>query len=479
MSRRNNFPQKVLCFRNCCIVAQFLFFILTPIISQAAVWDNEIGLGVDLGYVDNITLETSGNEESEYVSQIYPFIRLNGDGNRLDFDLIYRMQIINYSESDNDNAIYHQLFSELNTELLEQLFYVDLTATNSQSAINAETPIPQDNISITNNRTNITTATVSPYISTRILSEIDLLIRYRYIYTKYEDVVIADPTVVNQELTGSIASVDSPVDWRISYFRNEFNTNLVSSNYYEDASFTLLYDINTQLIPYATIGNERNRIINTSFDEGGVYWNIGLAWQPTPRTSISADYGRRFYGTTYGFDWRTRGRRTNVNITYTEEITNAGSVFAGQPPPGSLPPGGENEFIPISIRPFIRKRMESNINYRYSKTNLNLYIFGENRKFLTGLQNEENNYGATMAWLWSLTARTRPSLTIGWQNIRVEVPDLSDNKLWNITLGITHNTSERIRSSINYRYLSQDSTNILNNYKQNVVSAGIVILFEE
>lgn len=469
----------MLCHRKCFLAIQLIVLAGIPEAGHSAVWNNELGIGFDAGYVDNITLEPPGNEEGEYVLQISPFVRLNGEGGRLDFDFIYRMQIINYAESENENTIYHQLFSELNTELLERFFYLDLGATNTQSAIVADASIPQDNISITDNRTNVTTTTVSPYINTRILSETELLLRYTYTKTQYDDIGAIEPVIDNQSVIAELSSIDSPVDWRLGYLRNEFNTNIVDENYYEETSFTLLYNVNPQLVPFTTIGNEKNRIANSTFDVGGVYWDIGLLWQPTPRTSLTAAYGDRFYGTAYEFSWTTRRRRTLMNISYTEDVTNAGAVFAEQPPPDSVPPGGDNEFIPISIRPFIRKRIESNIAYNYSKTNLNWYVFGENRTFLTGPLEEEKNYGTTIAWFWRLTERTRPALSIGWQRIQVELPNLTDNKLWNINLGITHNTSDRIRSSINYRYLEQDSTNIVNNYRQNMVNAGIVILFDE
>jgi len=456
-----------------------IFFAGIPGCVHSAVWNNELGVGLGFGYVDNIALEQPGSEESEYVLQVTPFIRLNAEGGRLDFDVIYRMQVVNYAESENENTIYHQLFSELNTELLEQFFFLDLRATNTQSAILANASIPQDNISITDNRTNITTTTISPYINARILSETELLLRYTYTKTKYDDIGLFEPVIDNQSVIAELSSVDSPVDWRLGYLRNEFNTNIVEGNYYEDASVTLRYNLVPQLVPFTTIGNEKNRIANSTFDSGGMYWDIGLFWQPTPRTNTSAAYGERFYGTAYAFTWTTRRRRTQINVSYAETVTNAGAVFAGQPSPDSAPPGGNDEFVPISIRPFLRKRIESNFNYNYSKTNLNWYLYREHRTFLTGAPDEEYNYGTTLSWFWRLTGRTRPAVSIGWQRIQVETPGYEDNRLWNINLGITHITSERIRTSINYRYLEQESTNIINNYRQNMISAGIVILFAE
>ena len=233
-----------------------------------------------------------------------------------------------------------------------------------------------------------------------------------------------------------------------------------------------------QIYPYTTIGNETNKIVNTSFEEGGTFWNVGLIWRPTTHTTITGAHGERFYGPSNEFSWTTRGKATNININYTEEVTNASQVFASRPPPSETPPGADSEFTPISIRPFLRKRLESNIRYSYSKTSLNWYLFDEDRIFLTG-DGDEQSYGTTMNWIWRLTDRTSPNLSAGWQRIQSNLPILLDNKLWNIDFSIDHIASKRLASSISYRYLKQDSNNPLNNYVQNSININITLTFDD
>ena len=164
-----------------------LFIVLSIIkTSIAAEWDNAFGVGFDLFYVDNITLAPPGNEESQYVAQISPFLSLQGEGGRGRLDLVYQMQYLKYQSSDIDNEIYHRLYANANAEFIEQFFFLDLSAANFQSAITDAVSIPQDNIAITDNRTNVTTTTISPYINTRVLSKADLLIRYSLVNTKYD-----------------------------------------------------------------------------------------------------------------------------------------------------------------------------------------------------------------------------------------------------------------------------------------------------
>jgi len=446
--------------------------------SIAAEWDNAFGVGFVVDYVDNIRLAPTGEEESQYVAQITPFISVHGEGDRARLDLEYQLQYLNYQSGDIDNEIYHRLYADANAEFIEQFFFLDLSAANFQSAITDAASIPQDNISITNNRTNVTTTTISPYINARILSKAELLIRYALENTKYDEFETIQPDTENKNYLAELSTSDpgAPLDWRLSYSKNELNTNLVESNYYEESSFTLFYNLSLQFVPYTTIGNETNKIVNTSFSEGGMFWNVGLIWRPTPRTTITGEHGERFYGSSNAFSWTTKGKRTNININYTEEVTNTGQVFAGQTPPAEAPPGSNTEFTPISIRPYLRKRLVSNIQYNYSKTSLNWYSFNEKRVYLTG-GGEDKSYGTSVNWDWTLTDRTTPGLTAGWQRIQSELPLLLDNELLNIDLSINHITSKRLVSTITYRYLKQNSNFQQNNYKQNSISANITLLF--
>ena len=448
----------------------------------AATWDNAYGVGFSVDYVDNIQLAPPGEEESQYVTQVTPYISIRGEGARARLNLDYQMQYLKYQSSEFDNQIFNRLFTDASLEFIEEIFFLDLSAANFQTAITDIASIPQDNIAISDNRTNVTTTKISPYINTRILSRANLLLRYSLVNTTYDELTTIQPDTENKNYLAELSSnaksdQSAPLDWRLEYSRNELNTNLVETNYYEKSSFTLFYNISSQLIPNTTIGNETNKIVNSSFEEGGSYWTLGLLWRPTSRTTITGEYGKRFYGTSKAFSWMTKGKRINIDLKYTEEVTNTGEVFAGKPPPAEAPPGSENEFIPISVRPYIRKRLQSDIAYNYSKTNLNWSLFNENRIFLTG-GGEDKSYGTSINWDWALTDRTSPSLGAGWQRIQSDFPTLLDNELLNVDLSITHTLSKRIFSTITYRYLKQHSNYQQNNYKQNSISLNVTLLFD-
>ncbi len=448
----------------------------------AAQWDNAAGVGFNFGYVDNISLAPEGDEESQYVTQITPFISLHGEGGRARLDLDYRLQYIKYQADKYDDEIFHQLFSDANVEFLEDFLFLDLRATTFQSAITADASIPQDNVSITDNRTNVTTASLSPYINTRILSIADLVLRYTYENTDYDDSATVQPDTVNKSYIAELSSQSrgdqtAPLDWSLRYYRNELDTDLYETNYYQESSVTLFYNITAQFIPFTTVGDETNKIVNTTFEEGGSFWSAGIIWQPTTLTSITGAYGERFYGPTKELAWETRGRTTTLNINYSEEITNVGQVFARQPSGEEIPPGADNEFVPIDFRPYIRKRLETNIQYSYSKTTVNWYAFNEKRLYLTDNE-EEKSYGSSLNWTWRITDRTTPNISTGWQRIDSEFPTQTRDELINIDLGVTHITSNRLVSSLTFRHVNQNSDLAQNEYEQNSINLNVTYQLE-
>jgi uncharacterized protein (PEP-CTERM system associated) len=59
----------------------------------------------------------------------------------------------------------------------------------------------------------------------------------------------------------------------------------------------------------------------------GRSWNAGFEWTPSPRTSLSANTGRRYYGQSRMLAAMHRSRHTVWNINYNEAVTTSRSQF--------------------------------------------------------------------------------------------------------------------------------------------------------
>jgi uncharacterized protein (PEP-CTERM system associated) len=72
------------------------------------------------------------------------------------------------------------------------------------------------------------------------------------------------------------------------------------------ASPHIIIDISYNLVPDETISDN--------------YIAASVQWQPSSRTSLTADYSQRFFGKAYNLNFRHKSRRLTNNITYNEAL---------------------------------------------------------------------------------------------------------------------------------------------------------------
>ncbi len=446
----------------------------------AAQWRVDYGVGGAINYIDNILLSQSGSEQSDIVYEATPFITAQADSGRMNLELYYQLQALSYAKNDSANTVYHQLYADMNLELSEELFFLELRATNSQSIVTSTERMPIGNLPISGNRTNVATYTVSPYISRNFSDNTSMLLRGTFTKTYYDDEFITyiDSEIENRIYNFSLSndSETNYIGWRLDFNRNEFSANIIPDNFYEEKSLTLTYNKNQQFIPFVTVGDEKNGIDRTIMDSGGGYWNAGLEWNPTPRTSISVAKGVRFYGDTSRFSWETRGRFLIIGLDYNETVTSSSTLFSrqslGQVQQGTGSLAGLED-ITASI--FISKRFTSRITYQKSKSTISWQVYSDNRKYVaTG---EVLKYqGSNLSWGWRAAARTEITLSTNWNESKGQTVGV--NTIKDFSLAVSRAVSSRLRTSLGYRYRNNKiSSGGGIGYVQNIIYLNVTAEF--
>ena len=444
---------------------------------HAAEWDNSLGLGVEASYYDNILYAAPGEEVSDKILILTPALEVHGEGARASLDLSYRLQSINYASNNEYDGKYEQYSADSSIELGEDWLFLDLASGRTQRAIAATGVIPIDNIGISSNRTNATTYTVSPYISTRFSENSAMLLRYTRDRISYDDDVpispISDARRYDFWLTGA-----GMLDWRISASRNEFDVpgeDSGADNYYSDMGLRLSYDTGSQFTPHFSYGVEDNRIQGSVYENGGSYWEAGFAWEISSRTTLSASTGKRFYGKSHAFSLTVAGRYMNINADYSEDVTSDAQGYALRNI-SNLPPGGSyGGFRPITNDPYINKRMAAGVIFSKSKTSLNLSVYSSKRQFLSS-GDADRNYGSRLAWGWAISSRTTTSFDVNVQRYKSYYSDIT-NTLMMLGLSARHQTTETLATEFGYRQRRQDSGGAAYNYRQNILFFSLTAEF--
>jgi len=71
-----------------------------------------------------------------------------------------------------------------------------------------------------------------------------------------------------------------------------------------------------------SIGYEDNDISTNRANTNGTTWDVGARWTPTPRTSLNATVGERYFGERYSADISHRSRRTRLSAGLSRDVTN-------------------------------------------------------------------------------------------------------------------------------------------------------------
>jgi len=456
-----------------------IYLLLAKGALHAAEWTRDYGVGATINYVDNIALAGSGLEQSDTVMETRPYISAQAEGGRTNFDLYYQLQALNYSKNNDANTIYHQLFADMKAELLENLFFLDLQATNSQSIISTSGNLPVGNIPISRNRTDVATYSVSPYISRKLSGTVNLLLRATFSKTFYDDNFVQNigSEVDNKNYNFSMNNANSSniIGWKIDANRSEFSTNIIDKNYYAVESLTLSYNRSKKLEPYATVGYEDNSIYQSTLSSGGSFWEVGMEWNPTQRTSISAARGKKFYGDSNKFSWSTQGRSLQLVVDYNESVTTSSSLFSRQNLGQVQKAENSNELIDITDTAFISKRYTSRIKYKKSKTTIAWELFSEDRRIISS--DELQRYkGTSVIFSLRVASRTTLKMNASWYKNKSQTQQ--SNNIVGFSLNAVRNISKKITSSIGYKYRNNEVEAPITGYTQNIVFVNVNAKFK-
>lgn len=493
-------------------------------------------------YSDNIFLD-GNNEESDLITDISPGLTVVGDGNRLDLQFDYRIQNLIYLDNSERNRTNHKLNSRFKSELLDDWLFFDATGRVSQQLVDIKEGLSSDRISGSQNAEDVYAYSLTPYITPRIGDLLEAEIRYTFDYV--------DRSNDNRNTNGSQSFNDSEGDTFKAYIRNgqdfgrfSWDINFDSRDVeYGDGDKTdterLRANISYRLgrkwslnlsgtdEENEFIGNRGNRTPDDSFYGGGFTWhpsrnfsltagynerkdprpnedenfgNASLFWSPTPRTQLSADYGNRFFGETYNFNFSHKMRRSSWQIAYNESISDFRQQFLEPQLVGALIcPIGFSDFqqcrifdsnnpqelneqvvgfvaqLPsISENTYINKRLNASWSIRGGRNVITLGVNRQDREFLgDGL--DQRDLDVTLSWSYQVAPKTSSLLSI--RHGENEFEDGDDHTNININWSLRTRVSAKSDLSLEFYYSDRDADVTTRDYSENRVTLSFRHLF--
>ncbi|MHB0989846.1 MAG: TIGR03016 family PEP-CTERM system-associated outer membrane protein [Burkholderiales bacterium] len=321
---------------SCSLYASLLF--ITPV--YAADWVITPNVNVNETYSDNMFLAPSNQTVSGIISTITPGISITGKSDRLKLNLSYALEDMTYAENGLQNLLYNQLNSNANLELIKHTFFVDASASILQQPLTPFGPVSANSANLSGNVVNVDTVSISPYLTHQFDTFATGIARYTHTNATYSYGGTPSPGTTNyayvygppgvfstntdaEDYQLNSGSAFDRLSWGIDY-NNAVNTY----SGFPTTTISLLttnwnYLLTPQFQLTSQIGYENDNYVYFGPRPQGLFWNAGFNWALSPRTKLAITAGKRFYGSTYSFNFNHYSRMTVWNASYTQAVVSS------------------------------------------------------------------------------------------------------------------------------------------------------------
>ena len=315
--------------------ALLMAMLLTPgadlLAQQTRGWTIVPSIGLRETYNDNVSLLASP-DRGDFITDISPGLAISGRGPRFTANLNYTGNALFYSRNPEQDRLANTLNGFANLEAIEKFFFIDGQAYVSQSYISPFAPRPGDITTITANRIETRTLSVSPYVRSTTSGGYSYEARYRNTWTSTDSDVLAK--VNTREVTSRIASPIRLFGWSID--------GSVSDITYDDPTLRperkqsiirgrLFYQPDPSLRLQLIGGNESNNYVLQQEKSYPIY-GYGASWKPSPATSADFSWERRFFGPSPFASFEHRTPLTAWRISYSKDVSSYQQELLRIPP---------------------------------------------------------------------------------------------------------------------------------------------------
>lgn len=436
-------------------------------------------------YSDNINREPEGDEGAALVTEIGPAWEVSITTSRINAALRSSSLARKQSLTDSSLELRNELDATTTIEFLENLFFLDASATSSRQTIDTTTTGGESD------QDQVTSYSISPYLVNHFGSFADSEFRLTFAET------IVDAETASDDSTASASFlVSSGRDFNNLFWSLSANTSRTSrSEEDDDISETSLsangeYAISRYFSLVGSVGYQIRDDTGTDNDVDDPTWEIGFDWRPSPRTDVRMTYGQRDGDTSVRANINHRlSPRSSVAITYSEELETSQerlqsdlAALSIDPETGNLIDARDRGVFDSNTSPFSiedettrTRRLSLQFNHAKRRNSYSLGFQGEDQSTGDGTTTERNlNLSAS----WTRRLNPRATLNVSGSVERsefVEEDSIDTDLELNTSLGYRLFTD--VSGSLSYSHARRFSELETDEFVENLFQLGLDIRF--
>lgn len=447
-------------------------------------------------YSDNVSLVTTGRESS-FITEIRPGFKLSSKGGRGEYSVDYSLQSLLYSHDSKENALNNQLAATLRTEILEDHFFLDGSANISQVNTDLTKSTGTGNFNTTGNLSETKTVSLTPSWKSRFGDKAKLDARWMVSYSDSDNAAISGASASNLSVTLSSGPHFQRTPWGLN-FQQQNSDGDANASHFSSLSGNIGYAVTPKVTLNLTVGRDSNNGTTNAYSQtSGSFWSVGGSWNPSPRTSLGANVGKRYNGDSYGLSFNHRTRQTVWDLRYNEQVTDtfaqilqaiAYDVYlcdnllifvpsgSGSPDPAVCLPLIFN--LPVLTSQLqsgftLNKTLSGTVSYKTGKSTFALNLSRTQIDLLATATNDETR-AVTGSWNYKLTPRMTSTLSLSSTSAQAAGSKSDD---WSMAWSLSRQLAKQATGTLEARRVkrSDDSTN--GGYSENSVSARLSMSF--
>ena len=480
------------------------------------------GLDLRERYTDNVALAREGQERGRFVTEIAPNLSIASNSPSLQLSASYHFRYFVFNDNGAQDTQRHtnHLTADAKARLVPELLYLDAGASVEDQAVSAFGPQDTGNPYVGTNRTEVRTWRISPYAVHQFGGTARAILRYAH------DSATSETTGFGKsDSDTAVFSLQSGVNfrrwaWSIDASHQVLDDSIAQESETSNASATLRWNMSQEFSISVTGGYDKYDFNSHEGATEGSFWRVGFAWQPSPRTSLAASIGDRFFGRTYYLAANHRSRNTVWDISYNEEVTTTRSQFflpaavdtaalldrlftPLYPDPllrrlavmaymraTGLPPALADRVNYLSNRYMLQKQLMATAMFRTARSGFTVSLYDVRRRALSMFEADSRLLGNQLATLndhtrqrgvnsvWNWRVNPRSALNVSLMNSRTEsLTTGRTDDTHALGVALTRQFSPRLRAAAELRHARGTLISGDGNYRENSVSASVSMQF--
>ncbi len=292
-----------------------------PLSATGGEWTITPTITVNETATDNVAL-TATREKNDWITDISPGIRIDGQGGRARLNLEYQLHQLYYAQDSYDTETQNFLRANGSLEAIENWFFIDVEGSIQQQTISPFQGVasPYVNTNGSNNSTETSFYRLTPYFKGVLGASTDYQMRFDVATSRNDENKAFDSDTkqwgLNLKGITGLASLGWGVD--ASYQDIEYGDG--RSNEANTLRGILAYHVSPQFNLLLIGGHEVNDYLGNGMESSSIK-GAGFEWSPTERTKLAATFEDRFFGNTNQIEFTHRTAGTAWRYSESEDAT--------------------------------------------------------------------------------------------------------------------------------------------------------------